>query len=101
MAVESLRRSVKLFDDVPVNTGTLDFTFDFRPDFEDDLDDFLSSFLFSTRSFSFFTLWIAPLIAGKASQYLKLSKVRKFEFLVTLNSTKMSLTKVRFFQDHF
>ena len=39
----------------------------------DDLDDFLSSCLCSTRSFSLFTLWIAPLMAGKASQYLKFS----------------------------
>ena len=33
------------FGEVPVDTGTSDFTFDSRPDFEDDLDDFLSSFL--------------------------------------------------------
>ena len=65
---------MKLDVEVPVDTGTSDFTLDTRPDFEvDDLDDFLSSCLCSTRSFSLFTLWIAPLMAGKASQYLKLS----------------------------
>ena len=67
---------MKLEGEIPVDTGTSDFTFDTRPDFEeDDLDDFLSSFLCLTRSFSFFTLLIAPLIAGKASQYLKLSEI--------------------------
>ena len=66
---------MKLEVEVPVDTRTSDFTFDTRSDFEEDLDDFLSSFLCSTRSFSRFTLWIAPLIAGNASQYLKLSEV--------------------------
>ena len=52
-----------------------------RSDLEiDDLDDFLSSCLCSTRSFSLFTLWIAPLMAGKASQYLKLSREEKVKF---------------------
>ena len=65
---------MKLDAEVPVDTGASDFTFDTRPDFEvDDLDDFSSLFLCSTRSFSLFTLWIALLIAGKASQYLKFS----------------------------
>ena len=66
---------MKLADEVPVDAGTVDFTFDTRPDFEDDLDDFLSSFLCCAPFFSFSTLWIAPLMAGKASQYLKLSKL--------------------------
>ena len=65
---------MKLEVEVPVDTGASDFTLDTRPDFEvDDLDDFLSSCLCSTRSISLFTLWIAPLMAGKASQYLKFS----------------------------
>ena len=65
---------MKLEVEVPVDTGASDSTLDTRPDFEvDDLDDFLSSCLCSTRSFSLFTLWIAPLMAGKASQYLKFS----------------------------
>ena len=64
---------MKLEVEVPVDTGASDFTLDTRPDFEvDDLDDFLSSCLCSTRPFSLSTLWIAPLMAGKASQYLKL-----------------------------
>ena len=32
---------MKLEDEVPVDTGTSDFTFDTRPDFEDDFEDFL------------------------------------------------------------
>ena len=65
---------MKLLDEVPADTGASDFTFDTRSDFDvDDLDDFLSSCLSSTRSVSLFTLWIASLMAGKASQYLKLS----------------------------
>ena len=47
---------MKLLDEVPVDTGTSDFTFDTRSDFEDDLDDFLSSFLCLTRFFSLSTL---------------------------------------------
>ena len=73
---------MKLDAEVPVDTGASDFTFDTRPDFEvDDLDDFLSSCLCSTRSFSLFTLWIAPLMAGKASQYLKLSEVSYCKYM--------------------
>ena len=65
---------MKLEAEVPVDLGTSDFTFESTPDLEvDDLDDFSSSCLCLTRSFSLFTLWIAPLMAGKASQYLKFS----------------------------
>ena len=66
---------MKVEFEVRVDTGTLDFTFESTPDL-DGSDDFLSSFLHSTRSFSLITLWIAPLIAGKASQYLTLSMLR-------------------------
>ena len=67
---------MKLELEVPVDLGTSDFTFESTPDLEvDDLDDFSSSCLCPTRSFSLFTLWIAPLMAGNASQYLKLSIV--------------------------
>ena len=65
---------MKLEVEVPVDTGASDFTFESTPDLEVvDLDDFSSSCLCLTRSFSLFTLWIAPLMAGKASQYLKFS----------------------------
>ena len=65
---------MKLDAEVPVDTGASDFTFESTPDLEvDGSDDFMLSFLCSTRSFSLFTLWIAPLMAGKASQYLKFS----------------------------
>ena len=65
---------MKLEVEVPVDLGTSDFTFESTTDLEvDDLDDFSSSCLCLTRSFSLFTLWIAPLMAGKASQYLKFS----------------------------
>ena len=89
-------------EEVPVDTGTPDFTFDTRPDFEeDDLDDFLSSFLCSTRSFSLITLWIAPLMAGNASQYLELSKYVSLESLNhTDNTRENALTIVRLFPDH-
>ena len=64
---------MKLEVEVPVDLGTSDFTFESTTDLEvDDLDDFSSSCLCLTRSSSLFTLWIAPLMAGKASQYLKL-----------------------------
>ena len=70
---------MKLDIEVPVDTLASVFTFDTRPDFEvDDLDDFSSLILCPTRSFSLFTLWIAPLMAGKASQYLKLSEISYF-----------------------
>ena len=66
---------MKLFEDT--TDEALDFTFDSRSDFEEeDLDDLLSLLFCVTLSFCACIRWIAPLMAGKASQYLTLSMLR-------------------------